>query len=422
MTSHIDPVSREFDVDHHSEEFWESAPETFAMLREKCPVAHSSQHGGFWMLTTYDTVAEAARDDDRFSSYRDLDGSRPGYDGVSLPPSRRPTRTGMIELDPPEFTKYRRLLNASFSPQAVERLRPRILEITTAVLDVVIERGECELVKDVAGPITAAVTMDQLGIPADRGMRYSNTMHDLLSISPTSPGQAAAVAQVEELLGELREQVRLRRAAPQDDWISLLVTAEVDGAPIPDDIVVENAFLLVLGGVDTTSQLILHSLRYLHQNPELREDLREHPERLRNACEEFLRYFSPIQWFARTVTRDCEVDGVDLKAGERVLLCWGSGNHDAAHFEDPEVVNIDRSPNRHMAFGVGVHRCIGSHLARAQFEIVVGEILRRMPDYSVDEGETRPYPDRQVNGLVRMPASFTPGSREALVATEAGSA
>jgi cytochrome P450 len=169
--------------------------------------------------------------------------------------------------------------------------------------------------------------------------------------------------------------------------------------------------LVIFGGVDTTTGLIGSALEWLARHPEERDRLREHPGLIPRATEEFLRYFSPVQALARTATRDCVVGGRQVRAGERLLLSWASANFDEDAFDRPDEVVLDRSPNRHQAFGVGIHRCLGSNYARVEFAVVLEEVLRRLPDYAIDGTAARRYPSiAVVNGWVTLPATFTPGT------------
>jgi cytochrome P450 len=164
--------------------------------------------------------------------------------------------------------------------------------------------------------------------------------------------------------------------------------------------------------VGTTASLVSQTLVWLYLHQDVRQDLQEHPEKLERAVEEFLRYFSPTQALARTVLQDADFHGCQMSIGDRVLLAWSSANRDATQFEDPDELDIDRWPNRHTAFGVGVHRCAGSHLGRAMARALIGQVLERMPDYVVDVERVEPYPHQGTNtGWQRIPATFTPGPR-----------
>ena len=196
--------------------------------------------------------------------------------------------------------------------------------------------------------------------------------------------------------GQMREVIAARRADPQDDIISFLVQQEVDDRPVTDDEVFSMVDLLLAGGVGTTASLVSQTLVWLYQHPDVRQTLIDDPDLLDRAIEEFLRYFSPTQALARTVTKDAEFHGCPVKVGDRVLLAWASANR-ARSSSTPRELDIERWPNRHTAFGVGVHRCAGSHLGRAMAKELLGQILERMPDYVVDLDALEPYPHQGTN-------------------------
>ena len=197
---------------------------------------------------------------------------------------------------------------------------------------------------------------------------------------------------MQNVMNKLAEAIAERRTNPQEDLITFLVDADLDGKRLSDGEVLEIVSLVLQGGVDTTTSLMANALLYLHQDRDARKRLIEQPELRRLACEEFLRFVTPIQTLARTVTTATELGGCQLQKGDRVLIAWAGANRDEKVFERPDDVILDRYPNRHLAFGVGIHRCIGSNLARAQFLAVLDAVLARLPDYDVIEEEVRRYP------------------------------
>jgi len=395
--------------DHHSPEYAENWREINTDLRQRCPVAHTDAHGGFWVVSKYDDVAAVVRDDATFSSYQELpDGSRVG---ATVPVS--PLRQVPIEMDPPEFFDYRKLLNAPFSPASVKRWEPFLRDVTTFCIDRVIEAGQVDLVRDLASPVPAILTLQLLGLSTDDWQAFSDTTHSMIHTLPGTPENGAATASMMVLVGQVFEIIAKRRAEPADDLISHLVQAKIDGEPLTDERLIEIITLVIFGGVDTTGALIGNALHWLQQNPAERNRLRENSQLLITATEEFLRYFPPVPALARTTTKACVVGGRELGAGERVLVSWASANFDEDAFERPDVVLLDRSPNRHQSFGLGIHRCLGSSFARLEFRVVVEEILRRLPDYAIDAASAEPYRSiGVVNGWITLPATFTPGTPE----------
>lgn len=387
--------------DHHSEEFARDWRATCAELRARCPVAHTDRHEGYFVVTRYDDVLAVLRDSRSASSGRTMEAGRPSMDeGVTIPPN--PFRMGIMEMDAPECTMYRRVLNPWFSRGAVEAMAPRIRELVTWCIDRFVERGRCDVVDDLANPLPALVTLDLLGIPLERWRLYGRVMHEAVY---RKRGSADAVR---ALLGDVRDVV----AAGGDPGglIDHLRHAEVGGQPLPEPMIVELVFMILNGGTDTTTALIAHLLLHLATCADDRQRLLAHPELIRGAVQELIRVSAPATGIARTVTAPMTLSGVALQPGDRVLLALGSANADETRFPDADRVVIDREPNQHLAFGSGLHRCLGAELATVEMEILVEEVLGRLPGLTVDEPAVVGYPSIPlVNGFSAMPATFTPG-------------
>ena len=394
------------EFDHHSREYAVSSMDIHRRLRQECPVAHADAHGGYWVVSRYEDVATVARDDVTFSS-----AWNDGTGGVIIPPA--PTPHVPIEMDPPEFHAYRRLLNPIFSPAAAERWRPAIERWTATCIDAVIESGRIDLVLDLANPVPALFTCEFLGLPVEDWERYAGPYHRAVYTPPDDESRVSAlVDEMQWIVESLHELVAKRRREPVDDVISTLVQAQIDGQPLTDERVVNICDLIMAGGFDTTTAATTSALMHLHRNRDDRRRLIDEPALLPTAVEEFLRYFSPTQALARTVVSETTVAGQVLEPGERVLISWASANHDDAVFDRPDEIIIDRQPNRHAAFGIGAHRCLGSHVARLEIATMIREVLGRIPDYAVDETTAEPYTSiGVVNGWITMPARFTPGPR-----------
>jgi cytochrome P450 len=394
--------------DHNSQEHSTDPVASYRKLREAHPVAWSDAHGGYWVLSSYDAVFEAARNDDVFSSARNSYGG----EGLTVVIPKTPMHLHIpIEFDPPEFRKYRKIVNPIAAPAAVERMTPMIKKYATWFIDQVIESGECDLAQVIGVP--SIVTVDWLGLPVKDWKRYSFAHHAVLAAVPGSEEyERATKVELPALSEQMREVIAARRAEPTGDLISYLVQQEVDGRPLTDEEVFSMIELILAGGVGTTASLVSQALVWLYQHQDIRQDLIDHPEKLERAIEEFLRYFSPTQALARTVAQEAEFHGVDVHVGDRVLLAWGSANRDSDAFDNADELDIERWPNRHTAFGVGIHRCLGSHLGRAMAHELLSQILERMPDYVVDLDNVKPYPHQGTNtGWQSIPATFTPGPR-----------
>jgi cytochrome P450 len=225
------------------------------------------------------------------------------------------------------------------------------------------------------------------------------------------PEFQAAIARTPEMIAEVKEVVGVRRRHPADDLISSLVTLEIDGRTMTDDELVAVIWNLIGGGVDTTTSLTSLALLHLSDEPQLRQRLAQDDDLLAAACEEYLRWTSVNEVLSRTCTRDTVLGGQDIRRGEFVMMSWLAADRDPAVFPDPDAVDIDRSPNPHLAFGVGPHRCIGLHVARVMFEVMLREVLARIPDYVVDHDATTYYQGNvKLHGVVAMPVTFSPGT------------
>jgi len=394
--------------DHHSEEFAQHWPEIYAEMRAKCPVAHTDRHGGFSVITRYEDVKAVLGDPDAFVSGRDLRfGDKLVSGGATVPTN--PVRMGMMEMDPPVSQSYRRVLAPWLSRKAIENYRPRMTEIVTWTVDRVIESGSIDFVDDISNPLPAMVSLDYFGLSLDKWERYATALHKAVYREKGSARELAG------LVADVRDTVRERRATAgsRNDLTDALLTAEVDGAPIDDDIVTELLFMLLNGGIDTSTALIAGMFYYLHEHPDERDALANDPSMIPTAVDEMLRYFTPGPGVARTVARAVDVGGKHFEPGDRVFLALGSANHDPVVFPEPEHVRLDRENNgRHLAFGYGVHRCLGSFLAPMEMAVLLEEVLRRLPDYRIDRDRVIHYPIIPlVNGYVAMPATFTPGIR-----------
>jgi cytochrome P450 len=394
--------------DHNSAEHSKDPVASYRKLRSEAPVAWTDAHGGYWVLSGYKAVFEAARHDDTFSSERNSHGG----EGLSVVIPKTPAPYHIpIEIDPPEFRKWRRLINPITAPAAIDRMERIVKHFVTSFIDDIIETGECDMTSVIGVP--AIVTVDWLGLPIEHWERYAFAFHALLVQVPgTEDYDRAVKVDLPFLEGVTRQIIADRVAEPQDDIISYLVQQEVDGRRVTEDEVFAMVDLLLSGGVGTTASLVSNTVVWLYQHPDVRQDLIDHPEKLERAIEEFLRFFSPTQGLARTVTKDVEFEGCPMKEGDRVLLAWASANRDPELFENPDELDIERWPNRHTAFGIGVHRCAGSHLGRAMAKELLTQILNRMSDYAVDLDQLEPYPHQGTNsGWKRIPATFTPGPR-----------
>jgi cytochrome P450 len=394
--------------DHHSAEF-NADPHAAWLALQETPVVWSEDYGGFWVISDHQGNYDVLQNTDVFTSERVLPTPSLTVPSFSSRASDEPILP--MELDPPHHGPVRQLLNAGLSPGASRKMQPIIEHWATTCIDAVIEAGECDLLYDITGPVPAYVTMDWLGFPHDRILEAAETVHHLVGYPPGSEecDKARQSTMIEQTLWET---CAARRKEPHDDLISRLMTQEVDGKPVTDSIIVRLAYVLVVGGVDTTTSLTSSALVHLNRHRELRQRLIDDPALIESATEEFLRVYPPLSSIARAARKDFEYRGCQVQSGDRVLVSRHAGNYDEKVFDCPEEFRADRFPNRHVSFGLGPHRCVGSHLARLMFQEVLRQVLRRMPDYELDESGVAPYPDRGLfEGWTALPARFSPGPR-----------
>lgn len=389
------------DFDHHDQSFAEDPYRVYRGL-QSCPVAYSEAWGGFWIVSSYAAVSEVAHDDETFCSGQ----------GVTLPTVGNMRPLIPLEVDPPEFQRYRRLLNPLFSPAAVERQREDIEVITDRLIDAFIEGGRCDLVEEFTHPLPAIVTMRLLGVGDERWREFLESMHVVIHDSASDLDRAIESAlEVYAMCAEAIDEKRDAGAGGNPDVISYLLSGGGEGAPLSDEEILDVCFLVLGGGLDTTSAAIANAIRYLGANRAARDRLIERSDLIPSAVEEFLRFEAPVQGLARTATRDTVLGGQDVRAGDKLWVLWAAANRDPAAFDDPDSVILDRNPNRHLAFGVGIHRCLGSHLGRLMFQTALAKLLERIPDYQVVEDEVRRVGDCSVAfGLRSLPLVFPSGT------------
>jgi cytochrome P450 len=402
-----DPRSPVVDFNHFAHESRTGGDNAYRELRSKCPVAWTDAAGGFWVASRQAEIAAAFRDWKTFSSARtDPEISTITVGGMRFKPFFPE------EMDPPDWTPLRKILSELLAPSAVERLRPRVRHWVAHFIDQVIEKGACEVSYDIVCPVPAAVTLEWLGFPEDEWMRIANTWHDAAAYQTGTPENEAALENFVWVHQRIAEEVSDRRVTPRDDVISIVSNRVIDGERISTEIAEAIVFLIIGGGVDTTTSVATAAIVHLATNPEDRRRLTEDPDLWDTAMEEFLRVYPAARSHARTVTKDIEFGGANLRAGDQILLSELSACQDELAFPDADEFQIDRFPNRHLAFGMGIHRCPGSHLARIEVKEIVSQMLERMPDYSIDPDQVVEYPNWAViGGWAKVPATFTAGPR-----------
>ncbi|WP_372349721.1 cytochrome P450 [Streptomyces sp. KL116D] len=363
--------------DHHSPLYADTWPDLTTRMREACPVTRTEAWGGYYAVTTYDEVRRVLGDDGTFSSRRQIPGvTEPGCPaGIVIPPS--PEESVPIEYDPPENRPYRKLIDPFFSPKASRAWGPFVQRVVTECIDGFIASGRGDFILDIANPVPAILTCAMVGLPTEDWRPYAEPLHAIVYEPPGTPDFERVVEQMQTMLAKVMGTVAERRAEPRDDLITWLTQAVVNGAPLDDDEIRSMLLLLLSGGVDTTTSLMGNAIHWLGRNPEKRDWLRADLSRIPQAREEFLRYFTPTQGLARTTTVASDIAGCAHASGRSgVHVAFAAANR------DPCRVLAGRRgtgpvSNRHVAFGLGVHRCIGSHIARIEFDIVLREVLTR---------------------------------------------
>jgi cytochrome P450 len=377
--------------------------EQFAWLRANDPVHwHDEVDGeGFWAVTRYRDVKAIGRDAATFSS----------IPTIMIPDTEGNLEVGdhkmLISCDPPRHTGLRKLVASDFIPKAAKAMRPRIEVLAQRIIDGVIDKGECDLVEEVAGLMPSYVIADMLGIPHDDGValyRLTETIH----AAPESVPPGAGMGAVLEMFNYARGVWEKKRAEPADDLATLIALASVDDHEL--DLIDFNLFFLLLidAGGDTTRNLVAGGMDALFEHPEqlawLAEDLEG---RMAPAVEELLRWVSPVVYMRRTATRDTELEGVAIGAGQKVVMYYGSANRDPEAFgTSANELDLSRSPNDHVAFGGGgPHFCLGAHIARVEIHALLRELLTRLVDLR-PAGPTEWLPSTFISGPKHLPVTF----------------
>ncbi|WP_167099586.1 cytochrome P450 [Mycobacterium sp. DL592] len=402
-----------YHFDRHTPEYRVQFEKITEEMHEKCPIAWSDTYGGHWVAAGSNAVFELARCP-HISNDHDINGERRGYKGISIPTSRRVvTRGGMLEMDDPEHRIYRNVLNPYLSPAAVARWEPFVHEIVRASIDEKIESGRIDFIDDLANVVPAVLTMALLGIPLKNWTIYCEPTHAAIYTPEHSPDAERVAQQHREMGIDLITRMHEAKDKPRPGLLNALINLRVDGEPAPDMEILGMLGLIIGGGFDTTTALTAHALEWLSEHPDERERLsRERDTLLDPATEEFLRFYTPAPGDGRTFSDDVELEDHRFREGERVWISWAMANRDPSVFHDPNDVILDRKGNRHFSFGIGVHRCIGSNVARTVFKDMLTSVLDRMPDYRCDPEGTVHYDTIGViQGMRKLPATFTPGKR-----------
>jgi cytochrome P450 len=386
---------------------------TYKRMREEAPIFWTPD--GSPLLTRYEDCVTILRDHEHWSS----DGSKSKYADQFDEQDRVVAGTmfealnarPMLFTDPPDHTRLRGLVNKAFTPRVIDQLRPRMEQIVDELLDEVAGAGAMDVIEQVAYPLPVIMIAELLGVPAsDRDMLkdwsgpMSRTIDPLDEVGPEFINEVAGAGLA--FIAYFAQLINERRSSPKDDLLSALIAAEESGDKLTQEEVIVNLILLLIAGHETTTNLIGNGMLALLRNPEPMVRLRDDPTLIKTAVEELLRYDSPVQLTARTALEDVEVAGVTIPAREQPVLLLAAANRDPAQFPDPDRLDLTRTPNAHVAFSNGIHFCVGATLARAEGQVAINAMLRRMPELALAD-EHPPYRSNvTLRGLASLPVSF----------------
>ena len=399
----VKPVqSWETDWDHADPAYNQNAHQIWDQLRGTCPVAHTDRYGGAWLPVTHADVSAVARDTDHFSSEGAvLSNKPPREEWVSMAPIGG---APPITSDPPFHADARRLLLPAFSPQVVAEWEPEIRRLCNDLID---NMGDIETVDaavQYAQNIPVYVIARMLGLPLEDSDYFRETVHMVLEEIGAEFGERQGA--FEKLDAYLGMHVRDHIENPKDDLIGFLLNAKIYDQPLSPEHVVGTIILLMVAGIDTTWSSIGSSIWHLAQHPSDLQRMVNEPELLPTAIEELLRMYAPVT-MARIVSQDAEIGGCPVKRGDSVLLPFPAANRDPEVFPDADKVIIDREENRHVAFGLGIHRCLGSNLARLELRVAVEVFIQRFPKFELANPSAVTWSLGQVRGPRKLPVRIT---------------
>jgi len=381
--------------DHHDRRFVEDPESVIGAIREEEPLLHSDLYGGFWLLTRYDDVTQAALDHDSFTS---------SVVGTTIIPPSQPRSYPLlpIELDPPGHSQYRGLVNALFTKPRIDALRPQLEALASRLLEPIARNGGGEVVSEFAIPMSLGALAGLMNLPEEDEERWFDWVERMFGGALIDKDdQREAVRDVEAYLDAL---IAERKEEPRDDFIGMLLEAEVEGRSLSELEVRAFGVLMLLAGYETTSGAMGLSLMHLAEHVEQRAQLFADPGGLaHSAVNELLRYVSPVQVFCRNAAHDLDLHGKRVPAGDVVLLAYGAANHDPRAFPDPDRCILDRRPNRHLAFGHGRHLCLGANLARLELTIMIERFAELFPDFELDPERPPTWKPRgDIRGLATL--------------------
>lgn len=375
-------MERKYDL--YSSTFKANSYETFAQMRREHPLWQQPGLDGktlIWFVTGYDEAELILRDDKRFT--RDFSAIMPPERLAQLPqdPVFRLVDNHLLNKDGADHRRLRGLVSKAFTPSIIGQMRPRIQAIADELLDQIAAQGEADLIETYAFPLPIIVIAELLGIPAEDRDKFRTWSNAVMMPALTPEAQAETLANLQAFVAYLRQLFEQRRHDPQPDLISALLQAEEAGDRLSEEELFSMVILLIIAGHETTVSLLGNATLALLQHPAQMAHLRENPDLMPTAVEEFLRYDGPVERaMSRWATEEVEINGRILQPGDPIIVIIGAANRDPAQFDNPDRLEIERNPTRHLAFGRGSHYCLGAPLARLEGEIALNTLLRRLPN------------------------------------------
>ncbi len=384
----------------------------YRQMREEAPV-YWSDAWGCWMLTRYDDIAWTLQDYQTFTSLGRLtatmDLPEPLWERVE--PLVRHYSQGLINVDPPDHTRMRKLVHMAFTPRTIRKMQAYIEDIVDRLIDEQIESGEMDVIWDFSYPLPVTVIAEMMGIPVEDHAKFKAWSGEIVAFMATPKPTPEILLNSQDSLLAMQQYFRdiyaKRRRQPEDDLITALVLAELEGDKLTEEEMVSSCVTILIGGHETTTYLIANGLYWLLQHPDQFRRLSEKPELAESATEEFLRYDGPFQRNRRIATRDVTIGDHTIEKGQLIMQLLGAANRDPAQFPDPDALDIARSPNKHLAFGYGPHFCLGAPLARLEAPVAYRSLLGRLRNIRIAD-DSLEWNNALFRGLKSLPIIFEP--------------
>ncbi len=401
-------------VDLFSPDFKANPYPTYAHLRSEAPIHRVAlpDGRGMWLVTRYEDVSAILRDERFVKDWRNAMTPEQIAGVPPIPEVMKPLTRNMLDTDPPDHERLRALVSKAFTPRLIERMRPRVQEIADTLLDAVQDKGEMDLIDDYAFPLPIIVIAELLGVSAEDRNKFREWSNAAVSGDTTQEYvEKVLLPHMQAFTDYLRALFEEKRENPKDDLISALVRAEEAGDKLSEDELLAMVFLLLVAGHETTVNLIGNGVLALLQHPDQLQKLTEDPSLIKPAIEELLRYDGPVETSSERFAReDIRIGETVIPRGEMVLVVLASADHDPERFPNPDALDITRADNKHVAFGKGIHFCMGAPLARMEGQIAINTLLRRMPGLQLkDSPESLSWrPGLVLRGLRGLPVKFSP--------------